>query len=76
MADAASSGLITTADIFDALTADRPYRAALPASQALAMMSEMVGTQVDPKCFEALRRRSTTSMPAWPREAGCSFGAR
>jgi HD-GYP domain-containing protein (c-di-GMP phosphodiesterase class II) len=48
--------IITTADIFDALTADRPYRAALPVSQALAMMSEMVGTQVDPKCFEALRQ--------------------
>ena len=48
--------IITAADIFDALTAERPYRAALPVSQALAMMSEMVGTQIDEKCFDALRQ--------------------
>ena len=39
--------MITTADIFDALTADRPYRAAMPVSKALGIMTEMVGTQID-----------------------------
>jgi HD-GYP domain-containing protein (c-di-GMP phosphodiesterase class II) len=48
--------IITTADIFDALTADRPYRAAMPVTKALAIMAEMVGTQIDPDCFAALRR--------------------
>ncbi|MBR0972921.1 HD-GYP domain-containing protein [Bradyrhizobium japonicum] len=48
--------IITTADIFDALTADRPYRAAMPVTKALAIMSAMVGTQLDPDCFAALRR--------------------
>ena len=48
--------IITTADIFDALTADRPYRAAMPVTKALAIMSEMVGTQIDADCFAALRR--------------------
>jgi HD-GYP domain-containing protein (c-di-GMP phosphodiesterase class II) len=48
--------IITTADIFDALTADRPYRAAMPISKALGIMSEMVGTQIDVDCFAALRR--------------------
>ena len=48
--------VLTTADIFDALTADRPYRAAMPVSQALAIMAEMVGTQVDADCFAALNR--------------------
>jgi HD-GYP domain-containing protein (c-di-GMP phosphodiesterase class II) len=48
--------IITTADIFDALTADRPYRAAMPVSKALAIMSEMEGTAVDPDCLQALRR--------------------
>ena len=47
--------IITTADIFDALTADRPYRAAMPVSKALAIMSDMVGTQIDADCFAALR---------------------
>ncbi len=48
--------IITCADIFDALTAERPYRAAMPVSKALGIMSEMVGTQIDAGCFAALRR--------------------
>ena len=48
--------IITTADIFDALTADRPYRAAMPVSKALGIMTDMVGTQIDADCFAALRR--------------------
>ncbi len=48
--------MITTADIFDALTADRPYRAAMPVSKALGIMTEMVGTQIDATCFDALKR--------------------
>jgi HD-GYP domain-containing protein (c-di-GMP phosphodiesterase class II) len=47
--------IITTADIFDALTADRPYRPAMPVSKAFAIMSDMVGTQLDPRCFTALQ---------------------
>jgi HD-GYP domain-containing protein (c-di-GMP phosphodiesterase class II) len=48
--------IITTADIFDALTADRPYRAAMPITKALMIMSDMVGTQLDADCFAALTR--------------------
>ncbi|THD43979.1 MAG: HD domain-containing protein [Bradyrhizobium sp.] len=48
--------IITTADIFDALTAERPYRAAMPISKALAVMTEMVDTAIDPRCFAALKR--------------------
>jgi HD-GYP domain-containing protein (c-di-GMP phosphodiesterase class II) len=48
--------IITTADIFDALTAERPYRAAMPITKALTIMSEMVGTQIDADCFAALTR--------------------
>ena len=48
--------IITTADIFDALTADRPYRAAMPVTKALAIMTDMVGTAIDADCFAALRR--------------------
>jgi HD-GYP domain-containing protein (c-di-GMP phosphodiesterase class II) len=51
--------IITTADIFDALTADRPYRAAMPVSKALAIMSDMVGTALDADCFNALQRAIT-----------------
>jgi putative nucleotidyltransferase with HDIG domain len=48
--------IITTADIFDAISADRPYRAAVPVDETLAMMAESVGTAIDPACFEALKR--------------------
>jgi HD-GYP domain-containing protein (c-di-GMP phosphodiesterase class II) len=47
--------IITTADIFDAITAARPYRGAIEVPQALAMMEESVGSALDPRCFEALR---------------------
>lgn len=48
--------IVTTADIFDALTADRPYRAAMPISQAYAIMARDLGTAIDSQCFEALQR--------------------
>ena len=47
--------IITTADIFDALTAERPYRAALAVPKALAIMEDMVGSAIDALCFEALK---------------------
>ena len=48
--------IITTADVFDALTADRPYRKAMPASQALAIMDKDVNAAFDPDCLAALKR--------------------
>ena len=48
--------IITTADIFDAITAERPYRGAIPIPQALEMMAKTVGSALDPACFDALKR--------------------
>jgi HD-GYP domain-containing protein (c-di-GMP phosphodiesterase class II) len=48
--------IITTADIFDAITATRPYRGAIPVPQALEMMKKTVGTALDPACYDALVR--------------------
>ncbi len=47
--------IVTTADIFDALTADRPYRAAMPVDEALAIMDEKAGPAIDPQCLVALK---------------------
>ncbi|MDP3439029.1 MAG: HD domain-containing phosphohydrolase, partial [Azonexus sp.] len=47
--------IITTADIFDAITAERPYRGAIPISRTLEMMAENVGTAIDDRCFAALK---------------------
>jgi HD-GYP domain-containing protein (c-di-GMP phosphodiesterase class II) len=48
--------IITTADIFDAITAERPYRGAVPIPKTLSIMAETVGTALDAECFEALKR--------------------
>lgn len=48
--------IVTCADFFDALTADRPYRAAMPVSKALSIMDEVEGTAIDPICLNALKR--------------------
>ena len=47
--------IITTADIFDALTAERPYRGPMPVETALAIMRGDIGTAIDADCFDALR---------------------
>lgn len=47
--------IITVGDFYDALTADRPYRAAMPPDQALAIIAGEVGRAVDPACFAALQ---------------------
>jgi HD-GYP domain-containing protein (c-di-GMP phosphodiesterase class II) len=47
--------IITTADIFDAITAERPYRGAIPVDKTLVIMSETVGTAIDARCFEHLK---------------------
>lgn len=48
--------IVTVADIFDALTADRPYRKAMPVSTAFAIMEKDLGTAIDPDVYAALRR--------------------
>lgn len=52
---ATEARIISVADFYDALTADRPYRAAMPVEQALAIMGGEVGKAIDGPCFEALR---------------------
>ena len=47
--------IITCADIFDAITADRPYRGPIPVPKALDIMAETVGTAIDAECFDALK---------------------
>jgi HD-GYP domain-containing protein (c-di-GMP phosphodiesterase class II) len=48
--------IITTADIFDAITAERPYRGAIPIPKTLEMMAENLGTAIDERCFDALKQ--------------------
>jgi len=52
---AMESRIITVADIYDALTADRPYRAAMSSEKAMSILQEEVGSAVDEQCFKALQ---------------------
>jgi HD-GYP domain-containing protein (c-di-GMP phosphodiesterase class II) len=58
--------IITTADIFDAITAARPYREAVPLARTLEIMAQSVGSALDPDCFDALRRVVATSFHSAP----------
>ena len=48
--------IITVADIFDAITADRPYRGPIPVDQAIAMMEKERDAAIDGDCLDALKR--------------------
>jgi len=47
------SKIIAVADIYEALTSDRPYRKAMTKEQALEEMRKMVGNAIDEKVFKA-----------------------
>lgn len=48
--------IVAVADVFDALTHDRPYKAAWTVREALAEIEANAGTQFDPAVVEALLR--------------------
>ncbi len=47
--------ILAVADVFDALSAERPYRGALPMDQVFAILAEEARTGLDPDCVRALR---------------------
>jgi HD-GYP domain-containing protein (c-di-GMP phosphodiesterase class II) len=46
--------IIAVADVYGALTEDRPYRQGLPVEQALEIMSHEIPHKLDAGCYEAL----------------------
>ncbi len=55
--------ILTMADIFDALVADRPYRPGLPIEKVLQIIGEDVPHALDPGCYEALC--AALQQPEW-----------
>ena len=49
----APARIVALADVFDALTSDRPYRPALSTGAALALIGSAAGTQFDPDLTDA-----------------------
>jgi putative nucleotidyltransferase with HDIG domain len=50
--------ILTVADIFDALFADRPYRAGLPMEKVMSIIETDVPRALDGRCYEALKEVS------------------
>jgi putative two-component system response regulator len=46
--------IVAVADVFDALTSERPYKQAWPQERALRFLREGRGTHFDPACVDAL----------------------
>jgi putative nucleotidyltransferase with HDIG domain len=53
---ALSARIVCVADVFDALTTDRPYRRAFTWDEALSMMAKDVGKMFDPDLFPRFER--------------------
>jgi HD-GYP domain-containing protein (c-di-GMP phosphodiesterase class II) len=66
--------VLTVADVFDALTADRVYREAWPVPRALALLGDETGTAFDGRCVAALKALLGVAAPAG--EARTSRSAR
>ncbi len=47
--------ILAVADVYDALTSQRPYRVAWPADRALEVIERDSGSGFDPRCVDALR---------------------
>jgi HD-GYP domain-containing protein (c-di-GMP phosphodiesterase class II) len=48
--------IVAVADVFDAITSNRPYRPARTVEQAISVLRGAKGTEYDPDCVEALVR--------------------
>jgi len=48
-----SARILAVADVYDALTSDRPYRRAWTHEEAVSHIRDMAGSQFDPRCVEA-----------------------
>jgi HD-GYP domain-containing protein (c-di-GMP phosphodiesterase class II) len=57
--------IMTVADVFDALSAKRPYRDALPFETCVEIMEKDSGSAFDPECLAAL----------WSTQKRVSFAA-
>jgi HD-GYP domain-containing protein (c-di-GMP phosphodiesterase class II) len=55
--------IITVADSFDAMVADRPYRKGLSSTEALAELRDCSGSQFDPKVLECFCRNVEKKLP-------------
>lgn len=69
------SRIVAVADVFDALTSARPYKAPWSAETAISYLSERKGTEFDAACVDALARARARGHP-YVKTQGERAGAR
>ena len=60
--------LLSVADVFDALTSERPYRASWPVEQAVTTIEEGAGSQFDPEMVKPFLALMTREPERWSRK--------
>ena len=64
--------ILAAADVYEALTADRPYREAMPAEKALSILREMRGSALCPAAVDAIAV-AAGDPPAWTMDFAVSL---
>ena len=68
--------ILAVADVFDALTSDRPYRSAMACETALKEITDCSGSQFDPEVVSAFHGTYEKHKEEWPLGAkGCLVNA-
>jgi putative nucleotidyltransferase with HDIG domain len=60
--------ILSVADVFDALTSDRPYRDAMSIGDAMDLITQESGRQFDPRVVEAFKARADAIVAILQRE--------
>ena len=58
--------ILAVADVYDAMTSDRPYRMAMPHEEAFREVIDCAGSQFDPEVVEAFRMAYEKNKGLWP----------
>jgi putative nucleotidyltransferase with HDIG domain len=65
--------IVTVADVYGALSEDRPYRSGLPVEKIVAIMKSDLPSKLDPDCFEALMACLPAEKPSRAMEEAPAF---
>lgn len=66
--------ILCVADVYQALSEERPYREGLAQDVVFGIMDKDIPTQLDPECMRALKRRKSVSQESSEKAHGAGAG--